>query len=180
MISSPVTHWSADIVSPIPWNYGLFTIGNVFSVPCNKNVAFCIDFMVPYGEYGEIWTIFSLIFLYLSKELSYIQQASNQFQHSFSFEKRAVSRWWIGECNELFFRGPFRRHWLTLIAAWICNNMPTEVWDTYMHPFPNFNGCTVEVWEWMSSFISHSVMNIYPCWYGSQNMLHPLWKLEQE
>ena len=23
------------------------------------------------------------------------------------------------------------------------------------HPFPNFNGAAVEVWEWISNFISH-------------------------
>ena len=32
--------------------------------------------------------------------------------------------------------------------------MPSKVWDeiTYeiTYPFPNFNGCTVEGWEWIS------------------------------
>ena len=27
------------------------------------------------------------------------------------------------------------------------------MWDEITHPFPNFNGCTIEVWEWISNFI---------------------------
>ena len=27
--------------------------------------------------------------------------------------------------------------------------------DVIIHPFPNFNDCTVEVWEWMNNFITH-------------------------
>ena len=27
--------------------------------------------------------------------------------------------------------------------------------DEITYPFPNFNGATVEVWEWISNFISH-------------------------
>ena len=28
--------------------------------------------------------------------------------------------------------------------------MPSKVWDEITYPFPNFNGATVEVWEWIS------------------------------
>ena len=33
------------------------------------------------------------------------------------------------------------------------------------YPFPNFNGNTVEVWEWISNFISQLIKNVitYPC-----------------
>ena len=27
--------------------------------------------------------------------------------------------------------------------------------DEITYPFPNFNGATVEVWEWISNFITH-------------------------
>ena len=33
--------------------------------------------------------------------------------------------------------------------------MPSKVWDGNTYLFPNFNGCTVEVLEWISNFISH-------------------------
>ena len=37
------------------------------------------------------------------------------------------------------------------------------------YPFTNFNGCTVEVWEWISNFIPHFTGHVitYPCRYLS-------------
>ena len=43
--------------------------------------------------------------------------------------------------------------YLTLILAWISNHMPSKICDEITYPVPNFNGCTVEVWEWISKFI---------------------------
>ena len=34
------------------------------------------------------------------------------------------------------------------------HHMPNKVWNEIFYPFPNFNDCTVEVWEWISNFIS--------------------------
>ena len=51
---------------------------------------------------------------------------------------------------------PFFKHGSTFILSSICNHMPSKVWDELTYPFPNFNGCTVEVFlEWISSFILH-------------------------
>ena len=33
--------------------------------------------------------------------------------------------------------------------------MPSKVCDNITYPFPNFNGATVEVWEWICNFILH-------------------------
>ena len=35
-----------------------------------------------------------------------------------------------------------------------------------MYQSKNFNGCTVIVWEWLSNFILHFIMQVipYPCW----------------
>ena len=43
--------------------------------------------------------------------------------------------------------------------------MPSTMWDQITYPFPNFNGCTVEVWEWISNFIPHFIRDVitYPC-----------------
>ena len=30
-----------------------------------------------------------------------------------------------------------------------------QMWDEIDYQFPNFNGCTVEVWEWINNFIPH-------------------------
>ena len=32
----------------------------------------------------------------------------------------------------------------------LTNPMPRKMWDEITYPFPNFNGATVEVWEWIS------------------------------
>ena len=37
--------------------------------------------------------------------------------------------------------------------------MPSKVWDEIINPFQNFNGCIVEVWEWISNFIPHFIMD---------------------
>ena len=62
--------------------------------------------------------------------------------------------------------GPFYWHGLTLILAWINNDIHCKVWDEITHPFPNFNGVAVEVWEWISNFIPHFTGHVitYPSW----------------
>ena len=35
----------------------------------------------------------------------------------------------------------------TLIPAWISNHMPSKMWYKITSPFPNFNGCTFDVWN---------------------------------
>ena len=37
--------------------------------------------------------------------------------------------------------------------AWISNNIHYFVWDEITYPYPNFNGCTSDVWEVISSHI---------------------------
>ena len=41
-----------------------------------------------------------------------------------------------------------------------------KVWAEIIHPFPNFNGCTVEVWEWINNFSPYFTGHVitYPCW----------------
>ena len=38
--------------------------------------------------------------------------------------------------------------------------MPSEVWDKIVYPFPNFTRYTVEVWESLSNFIPHFLMDV--------------------
>ena len=68
---------------------------------------------------------------------------------------------------------PFYWHGLTLIPAWICNHIHYKMWDEINYPFLNFNGATVEVWEWISNFIPHITGHVitYPCWDLSYTML---------
>ena len=57
-------------------------------------------------------------------------------------------------------------HELTLIPAWITIHMAGKVWNEILCPFSNFNGCTIEVWEWRSNFTLHFIMDVitYPWW----------------
>ena len=63
-------------------------------------------------------------------------------------------------------QGPLYLHGLTLIPAWISNHIPSKVWDEIPYPFLNFNGYTVEVYEWIRHFIPHFIMDVitYQCW----------------
>ena len=68
--------------------------------------------------------------------------------------------------RKLDIYGPFHWHGLTLIPTWISNYTHYNVWDEITYPFLNFNGATVEVWEWISNFIPHFTGHVitYPCW----------------
>ena len=81
----------------------------------------------------------------------------NVFENIFC--KNSAISFWIQCVNadELLHKawGPFYWHGLTLIPAWISNYIHYKVWDEITYPFPNANGGTVEVWEWMSNFMPH-------------------------
>ena len=55
--------------------------------------------------------------------------------------------------------------------------MSSKVWDEITCPFPNFSGCTVEVWEWISTFISHLITHVMwcPCWDQSKISVERCW-----
>ena len=42
--------------------------------------------------------------------------------------------------------------------------MLNKVWNEMIYPFPNFNGYTIKVWEWIDDFIPHFIMDVvsYP------------------
>ena len=70
-------------------------------------------------------------------------------------------------------RGPVYQHVLTFIPTWISDHRPNRVWGEIMYPLSNFNVVTVEVWEWISNFIAHFMMDVitHPCWDWSLFML---------
>ena len=51
------------------------------------------------------------------------------------------------------------------LSAWIRAHMTCKVWGKITILFLNFNGCTVEVWEWKSNFIPQFIMDsiTYSC-----------------
>ena len=50
----------------------------------------------------------------------------------------------------------------TLIPVWTSSNyISYKVWGEVTYPSPNFNGCTVEVWVWISNFIFHTLLGMW-------------------
>ena len=35
------------------------------------------------------------------------------------------------------------------------NYIRYKVWDEIIFPFPNYNGLTIDAWEWMGNFVTH-------------------------
>ena len=64
-----------------------------------------------------------------------------------------VCRW---RCEYPWHKLMFYQHGFTLIPPWIPNYIHYEVWNEITYPFPNFNGTTVEFWEWISNFIHNT------------------------
>ena len=54
----------------------------------------------------------------------------------------------------------------TLIPPWINNYIHLKLWDEITYPFQNFNGYTVEVWEWISNSVPHFTGHVitFPWW----------------
>ena len=71
----------------------------------------------------------------------------------------------VSRSMQLHPRAPFTNIGWTLIPARISDHIPSKVWDEITYPFPNFNGCSVEVWEWIIHFIPHFIMDVitYSC-----------------
>ena len=61
---------------------------------------------------------------------------------------------------------------LISISAWKSNHASSKVWDEITYPFPNFNGCTVYVWEWISNCIPQFIMDVITI---LKNCRCPIW-----
>ena len=124
-------------------------------------VLFCfVVVMLSIISSGHVSYMYT-VYLYIYKKSIYI------------YIKRVYLRIYVHSFALLYFvvislvcRGPFYWCGLTWIPAWISNYIHYKVWDEITYPFPNFNSCTVEVWEWISNFIpcfpGHVIT--YPCW----------------
>ena len=64
-----------------------------------------------------------------------------------------------------YYQVPRSLTWITFNPLWISHS-PIIVWDEITYPFPNFNGCILELWQWKSNFILHLSGHAitYPCY----------------
>ena len=69
---------------------------------------------------------------------------------------------------------PLLLTWLPLISVWMSNYSHYKLWNEITHPFPNFNGYTVEVWEWISNFIQYFIAHVI---HALSIDLDPVWKI---
>ena len=72
-------------------------------------------------------------------------------------------------CSHGDHQGPF-----LLTSTWISNHTPSKVCNEITYPFPNFNGCTIEVWEWISNLWCYAWLGMWLLihvgnWYDSKN-----------
>ena len=77
-----------------------------------------------------------------------------------------------------------KRSWILDLDSEDCfagvnNYTHYKEWDVITYPFPNFNGCTVKVWGWISKFIPHFVSPSrhaisYPCKVSNPDGTHSL------
>ena len=68
---------------------------------------------------------------------------------------------------------PLLLEWFNFNPSRVSNSIYYIVWDEITYPFPNFNGCTNDVWESISNFIPHFTGHVitYPYWDQRQTML---------
>ena len=55
--------------------------------------------------------------------------------------------------NICSYLGPVLLTWINL-----SNNIPSKVWDEITCPITNFNGCIIEIWEWIKNFIPQFII----------------------
>ena len=76
-----------------------------------------------------------------------------------------------------FYPGPLFLIWINFISSmgkWL---HPLSCVGEVTNPFPNFNGATVEVWEWISNFIPHFIRHdkwCHPTLYWASDYLSML------
>ena len=129
-----------------------------------KQKSYAYDVMTQMQEYFSLSTepVENLSGLF-----SWLDTKGNQ-QWPCKYNLQLINSWWIligGRCWH-YNPGTPLLTWFNLNPSWISNHMRGTVWGEITDPFPNFNASTVEVWEWISNFIQHFIMDLitYPCW----------------
>ena len=121
------------------------------------------------NEYLFIYNTFYNGFNYVSMlglKLNHVSKRVSGL-YVFHFVSLVAKQLWAIESNPWFrtwmriaiprttiCRGPFCKHGLTLILAWISNHMPRRVWEDNIYPVSNCSRAAAGVWEWISDFIT--------------------------
>ena len=65
-----------------------------------------------------------------------------------NYKDRPVMTQWKRKPGALLLK------WINVSTAWISDSVHYNVWNKLTYAFPNFNVCTIEVWEWTINFTS--------------------------
>ena len=100
-----------------------------------------------------------------SVSLAFVRENVSIWLRHHEWRTFGVSYWspYEGKNNRRLIESPLQ--YVSLNPVWIGNHMPSKMWDEITCPFPNFSSCNVEVWEWISNFISLIIMDVFtpPC-----------------
>ena len=110
---------------------------------------------IPHPLMGELWGIFCE---YLWEKRPHYNSTTlyvDIFLYFIRMPKCAVIYSIIRVWNRCIHQGPLLLTWFNFNPSMDNNHMPSIVRDGITYPFLNFNGCTVEVYEWISNFTPH-------------------------
>ena len=84
----------------------------------------------------------------------------NKKQNEYIFHSLGCIIYFLLQQTHCPNRDPFYKHELTLIPGCVNNSVSSKVRDKSAYPLSNFKDYTVEIWEWISDFISHLIMDV--------------------
>ena len=67
---------------------------------------------------------------------------------------------WAPGLDGFLYQATLLLTWVYFNPALISNHMTGKVCGEITYPFPNFSGCTLEVWECISKFTTHFIMDV--------------------
>ena len=120
------------------------------SKPCVRRGLFRITYPIP--SYGTlirdrvIWRTMSRQ-VTNSNDIDYIGQIFHSIMETTIMRTEGFSL--------AVPQGPLIQTWIKFNRRWISEYIHYKVWEEITYWFPNFNGCTGEVWERISNSIAH-------------------------
>ena len=159
------------------WNFVLFVcICIMMKLECHFGYLFtsgharsCLKLKRGEMLSPHIWFCrYPIILKVCTEHDNVIAMVCAKFQFNLMTESDIMDKW-----DFKTFEIKMRFSWISYItttpdtiAAWISNYIHYKVWDEITYAFPNFNSCTIEVWEWINNSIPHfpGHMINYPCW----------------
>ena len=64
------------------------------------------------------------------------------------------------EVNTMRYQGHLLLTWINFKLNWISSYMLSNVCEEIIYPLSNLNGTSVKIWEWISNFFAHFIMDV--------------------